>query len=86
MNSFYELDVPGKSHTKKDRQQIIKKLTDLFKNEKVAEFKPKRQFNGPTVSPALENDFDEAKYLSWHFSKTKELASFYKYKETYSNK
>ena len=84
VNNFYKLDVPGKSHTNKDRQPVIRKLTELFKNEKVSEFKPKRKFNSPTVSPALENDFDEAQYLSWHHGKSKELVRFYKYKEDYS--
>ena len=86
VNRFYDLDVPGKSHTKKDRKQIIVKLTDLFKREKVAELKPKRRFKGPTVSPNLENEFDEAKFLAWHFGKTKELSKFCKYKEKFSEK
>ena len=84
VNDFYKLDVPGKSHTNKDRQPIIRKLTDMFKKEEVSAFKPKRKFKGPTVSPMLENDFDEAQYLSWHFSKSKEIVRFYKYKEHYS--
>ena len=84
VNEFYSLDVPGKSHKKKDRTLIVKKLTELFKNEKVAVYVPKRDFNGPEVLPSLENSYDEAQYLSWHYSKTKELAAFYKYKENYS--
>ena len=84
VNKFYDLDIPGKSHTKKDRHPLVKKLTDLFKKENIAEFVPNRNFNGPTVSPAVEKDFDEAKYVSWHHSKTKELNRFYRYKESFS--
>ena len=84
INEFYHLDVPGKSHKKKDRTQLIKKLTDLFKKEKVSTFLPNRRFKGPNVSPALENDFDEAQFLSWHHSKSKELLKFSQYKEKYS--
>ena len=68
--------MPGKSHKKKDRTLIVRKLTELFKNEKVAIYVPKRDFNGPEVLPSLENNYDEAQYLSWHYSKTNELAAF----------
>ena len=84
INEFYHLDVPGKSHKKKDRTQIIIKLTELYKKEKVSSFVPSRRFKGPKVSPALENDFDEAQFLSWHHSKSKELLKFSQYKEKYS--
>ena len=83
---FFDLDVPGKSHTKKDRTKVIDKLVDLFEKEKVAEHRPGRQFKGPIVSPDLEKDFDEALFLSWHYNKTKELVKFYKYKENFSSK
>ena len=84
VNKFYNLDVPGKSHTKKSRATVVKKLTDLFKKENIAEFVPDRKFNGPTVSPDADKDFDEAKYVSWHHSKTRELKRFYKYKESFT--
>ena len=60
VNEFYSLDGPGKSHKKKDRTLIVRKLTELFKNEKVAIYVPKRDFNGPEVLPSLENSYDEA--------------------------
>ena len=84
VNKFYNLDIPGKSHTKKDRTEIISKLTKLFRSEKVASHVSKRNFKGPTVSPSLETSYDEAQYLSWHYSKTKELTNFYSYKANYS--
>ena len=84
VNKFYNLDIPGKSHTKKDRTEIISKLTKLFRSEKVASHVPKRNFKGPTVSPSLETSYDETQYLSWHYSKTKELTNFYSYKANYS--
>ena len=76
--------MPGKSHTKKDRKPVIKKLTDLLKDEKVSEFVSKHKFRGPLAVPYLENQYDEAQYLSWHFTKTNELKRFVKYKEIYS--
>ena len=75
---FYELDSSGKSHTKKDRSDQIRKVLDILKNEEVANLKPGRKFNGP-----LNNHFDEAFYRSWHLEKDRELAKIHEIRAKY---
>ena len=40
---FYNLDVPGKSHTQKDRKPITKKISEIFRKEEVVKVVPGRK-------------------------------------------
>ena len=81
VSQYFDLDVLGKSHTPKDRSNIVKILIDLFKKEQVTLQKNKRKFRGPNVRAPLENNFDDAEFVSWHFSKTEDLKKFLIYKD-----
>ena len=81
INQFFNIDAGGKSHTKKDREVQIKKLSQLIKKEKITKVVPGRVFKGPTVDKDITNMFDEAKYRAWHRSKEIELLKFEKLRE-----
>jgi hypothetical protein len=77
---FYELDSPGKSHTKKDRKDQRKQVMNILKKEEVADCKPGRKFNGPCIS---KNHFNEVTYRSWHLEKDKELTKIHAIRSKY---
>ena len=83
VGEFFKLDSAGKSHTKKDRQSQIKKLSDLFKSEKISAQMPGRKFNGPHVPICSNLLFDEAQYRSWHIDKDKELTKISDMRQKY---
>ena len=83
VNDFFDVDSVGKSHTKKDRGALRKKLTELLKKENIASVFPGRAFQGPQVSSDVWSMFDEAKFRVWHVNKEKELLKIEKFKEHY---
>ena len=80
---FFDLDAGGKCHTKKDRKPQIKKLSEMFKNERITEHLPGRKFKGPHVPVRSSLLFDEAHYRSWHLSKDQELTRISQFREEY---
>ena len=80
---FHKLDIPGKSHTKKDRKLVIQKISEVFQSEEVVKVYPGRKFKGPNPSRNVYADFDEVKYRVWHQAKEKELIKFSQFRETY---
>ena len=83
VNDFFDIDVAGKSHTKKNRDAQIKKLTEIFKKEKCTNEIPGRVFKGPQVVSDVYKMFDEAKYRVWYMNKEKELLKFQKLRENF---
>ena len=83
VSDFHRLDKAGKTHIKKDRKPIIKKISDMFRKEEVVTFKPGRKFKVVSPSRNVFDSFDEVKYRVWHQSKENELLKFGKYKATY---
>ena len=81
VNDFFDIDAGGKSHSKKNREGQIRKLTEIFRKEKSAVVTPGRVFKGPMVESNVFSMFDEAKFRAWHLSKEKELQKFEKLRE-----
>ena len=80
---FHNLDVPGQSHTRKDRKPIRKKISEIFRKEEVVKVLPGRKFRGPNPSKSASMGFDEVKYRVWHQSKEAELVKFSQFRELY---
>ena len=85
VNDFFDIDVAGKAHSKKNRDAQIKKLTEMFKKEKCTIVVPGRVFKGPHVLSDVFTMFDEAKYRVWYRNKEKELLRFQKLRENFFN-
>ena len=80
---FFDLDLVGKSHSKKDRSAQITKVMEIFKNEEVSSYKPGRKFNGPSVPSSSDLFYDEAEYRVWHLAKDKELTKMSQIRRKY---
>ena len=83
VSKFFELDLMGKSHTRKRRDDQRRKLSEIFQKEMISSRFPGRKFRGPTVPDRMCSLFDEAKYRAWHLGKDKEFAQISDIRQKY---
>ena len=70
---FFGLSNPGKSHSQKDHTPQVCKISSILRKESVTVVVPGRKFKGPKLDANFFNNFDEAKFRTWHLMKDKEL-------------